>query len=135
MVELEEDIRPFMDIWNDYLAPMAQAAWAETSTKPMNFDFATATSIDQCHCGGVWAIVVDGERKGYIGWVKNNNMFTSEPIVTVVSLYLAPDARSRKNLLQLMRELKAKVKPLAKYYVISDNKQNALCDRVWIREV
>lgn len=135
MLKLDDDTRELKEIWNDYLGRMAQASWQETSDRPLRFDFGTAEIIKRSGNGGVWSILVDGERVGYVAWVKHIDLFTSEPYLTVVSLYLVPEARSYVNVIRLLRTVKLKAKEHAKYYVVSNSIRKTLCDRVWIREV
>lgn len=135
MLELENDERPFKEIWCDYLATMAQASWQEVSDEPLSFDFAAAESIDESHHGGVWAILVDGERVGYATWVISRHMFVDKQVCTILSLYVEPEHRNNINVRKIIKLIRAKLKGRADYYVISSNVGKSLCDRVWMREV
>ena len=135
MLELENDERPFKEIWCDYLASMAQASWQEVSDEPLSFDFATFESIAQSHHGGVWAILVDGERVGYAVWIISRHMFVDKQVCTILSLYIEPKHRSNINVRKIIKLIRAKLKGRADYYVISSNIGKSLCDRVWLREV
>lgn len=137
MLELESDERPFETIWADYLSPMAHDAWAEINQVDLCLDIARCSEISDAGYGGVWVIKSGQQIVGYVIWMINEDLFVTEFVFTVVSLYLKREYRTAVNLKGLMRLLRAKIKKETgvKRYTVQSNKYLTHGDRIWIGEV
>lgn len=137
MLRLDDDERPFEEIWHDYLEPMAQAAWQEIGQAELRPDIKTFSKLTSAGHAGVWPVLDDDKVVGYVVWLINEDLFTSTFVFTVVSLYIKQEYRSAVNLKTLMRLLKAKIKTETgiKRYSVMSNKYKARGDRIWIGEV
>ena len=135
MVKLEDDERPFKEIWDDYLKVMAEASWSEISNEPLSLDVATVESATGQHSAGVWKILDHGTMVGYVTWLLNRHFFLDRMVCYIPSLYIKPEHRSPMLLRHVLNSVRLKMKGRAYYYVLSSNKQKSLCDRVWLREV
>ena len=137
MLELESDDRPFETIWADYLSSMAHDAWAEINQVDLRLDIARCSELSEAGYGGVWPIKSGQEVVGYVVWMINEDLFVTEFVFSVVSLYLKREYRNAVNLKNLMRLLRAKIKKETgvKRYTVQSNKYLTRGDRIWIGEV
>lgn len=137
MLRLEDDERPFEEIWHDYLQTMAETAWQEINQVELRPDIKTFSKLTASGHAGVWPLLDDDKVVGYVVWMINEDLFTSTFVFAVVSLYIMQECRSAVNLKTLMRLLKAKIKSETgiKRYTVMSNKYKSRGDRIWIGEV
>lgn len=137
MLELESDDRPFETIWADYLGDMARDAWAEINEVPMRPDIAGFSRLVASGYAGVWPVKSGQEIAGHVLWMINEDLFVTEFVFSVVSLYLKREYRNAVNLKNLMRLLRARIKKETgvKRYTVQSNKYLTHGDRIWIGEV
>lgn len=137
MLRLEDDERPFEEIWHDYLQTMAETAWQEINQVELCPDIKTFSKLTASGHAGVWPLLDDDKVVGHVVWMINEDLFTSTFVFTVVSLYIMQECRSAVNLKTLMRLLRAKIKSETgiKRYAVMSNKYKSRGDRIWIGEV
>lgn len=138
MLRLEDDERPFEEIWQDYLQVMAETAWQELNTGlPFDPDIKTFSKLTTAGHAGVWPLLDDDVIVGHVIWLINADLFTSTFVFTVVSLYIKKEYRSAVSMKTLMRLLKAKIKSETgiKRYTVSSNKYKGRGDRIWFGEI
>lgn len=137
MVRIEDDNRPFVDIWNDYFKSMAHTAWYELNDVPLNLDVTAFNNMTAAGWSGVWPIMDDDTRVGYILWIVNEDLFTSEFVFTLASIYISQEYRSKIRLKTVFRLLKKKIKDTfdVKRFVVMSNKYKTWGDRIFIGEV